>query len=131
MKRNLIYHTHIAIENKVIVSSDTGDIDTKLEAIARDGLTLTCNRETLDKLLPNTAVIAPKQPKTLELSFQLDNQADIIQSLCEVYCLRRLSRDTFQLDLRFNALEEKHFEQIDHYIERSLRQLQPQLKQVA
>ena len=131
MKRNLIYHTHIAVENIVAVETSSGECNTQLEAIARDGLTLTCNRKTLDQLLPNTVSISPKQPKNLNIHFQLNDAFEAIQSSCEVYSLRRLARDTFQLDMHFNALEEKHFKQIDNYIENSLKQLQPQLKQVA
>ena len=104
---------------------------TQFERIARDGMTLSCDRETLDKLFPNTVSIAPRQPKQMQVSFSLPGQSDRIQADCEVFSLRRLSRDCFELEMHFNDLSEAHFQSIDSYIEDNLKQLNTKLHQAA
>lgn len=122
MKRNLIYHTQIPAHNSVRTKSADGEFTTQLESIARDGMTLSCDRKTLDQLFPNTASIAPRQPKKLDVDFVLPGSGHAIKSTCEVFCMRRLSRDVFQLEMRFENLSEKDFEMIDRYIDAGLSQ---------
>lgn len=133
MKRNLIYHTHIVLDEKVTIENGQQHCaKTDLEAISRDGITMTCNRELLDQLLPNTASIAPKQPVSLRVSFALDRDREQIKADCHVVGVRRLSRDTFQMMMQFQDISEQHFERVDRYIESALNPvLHDELEQVA
>lgn len=122
MKRNLIYHTRIPVNNVVATRTESGDFQTRFERIARDGMTLSCDRATLDQLFPNTVSIAPRQPKRMEVKFSLPGQQQQIEASCEVFSLRRLSRDCFELEMHFQQLDEQDFQWIDQYIETNLRQ---------
>lgn len=126
MKRNLIYHTHIHLGEKInILTSKNETVTTELEAISRDGMTITCDQQTLSALMPNTASVAPKRAVILPVCFTLNQVDDEIKVQCNVECVRRLSRDMFQLDMRFREISDQDFELIDRYIEQSLRPQQP------
>lgn len=131
MKRNLIYHTQIPIHNSVSTRTESGEFQTQFERIARDGMTLSCDRKTLDQLFPNTASIAPRQPKSMQVTFTLPGQQQNIKAACEVFSLRRLSRDCFELEMHFQQLSEQHERLIDDYIEANLKQIQQGIHQAA
>lgn len=116
-KRQLIYHTHVPVHDEVVASSEKGEFLSRLEDIAKDGITLSCDRETLDQLLPNTLSIAPRQPKQLEVSFTLPEESSPIHSHCEVYSLRRLSRNCFQLAMKFMDIAENDLERVTQFID--------------
>lgn len=120
MKHNLIYHAHIAMHKHVLAGNDHAKYNTHLEALARDGISLRCDRDTLASLLPNTSSIAPRQPKQLEVNFVLPQNDYIVQCQCEVYSLRRISKDCFQLDMKFHNLSTEQDQAIDNYIEAQL-----------
>lgn len=136
MKRNLIYHTHISADTPVCVKAiDNHQYNGYLNAIGRDGATLTCDRNTLDSLLPNCSFIAPKQPAKLSISFQLDETEQDIQADCEVIYVRRISRDQFALELRFKDLDDQGFAKVDGFVGNVLQQgqrlTQSELRNVA
>jgi hypothetical protein len=127
MKRNLIYHTHIQPgENIQIRTNGSQPVETELDAISRDSLTVTCNQRTLDILLPNTSSVAPKQAVILPVSFRLNQSGDEIDAQCSVVSVRRLSKDTFCLAMKFREISEQDFESIDEYVESSLQRQQRQ-----
>lgn len=121
MKRNLIYHTHIRLGKQITIETgQKNTAKTDLEAISRDGITINCDRSMLDQLLPNTASVIPKQPVSLSVSFNLDGSSGKVKANCNVVAVRRLSRDTYQMVMRFQDISECHFERVDRYIENSL-----------
>lgn len=128
MKHNLIYHAHITMHKHVLAGNDHAKYNTQLEALARDGINLRCDRDTLASLLPNTSSIAPRQPKQLEVNFVLPHNDYIVQCQCEVYSLRRISKDCFQLDMKFHNLSAEQDQALDSYIEAQLHNPE-QLKQ--
>ena len=128
MKRNLIYHTHIQLGEKIEIRANKKSVtQTELEAISRDGMTVKCNQQTLDLLLPNTPSVAPKQAVILPVSFSLNQLDKVIDTHCSIISVRRLSKDTFQLDMRFREISAQNYESIDHYIEASLKRHQKQV----
>ena len=125
MKRNLIYHTHIQPGESIQIRANGSDsVETELDAISRDSLTVTCNQKTLDILLPNTASVAPKQAVILPVSFSLNQSDDEIDAQCSVVSVRRLSKDTFCMDMRFREISSQDYASIDDYIEKSLQRQQ-------
>jgi len=131
-KRNLIYHTPIRVGDTVSVRTQNQEtIQTYMEALARDGIVLTCDRETLDALLPNRNMIAPKQAVTLHTTFSLDPDQGKIESDCDVICVRRLSRDTFQMEMRFQELDDESYAMIDAYVDSALNRPKHALENVA
>ena len=127
MKRNLIYHTHIQPGESIqIRANGSKHVETELDAISRDSLTVTCSQKTLDLLLPNTASVAPKQAVILPVSFRLSPSDNEIDAQCSVVSVRRLSKDIFCLDMKFREISEQDYESIDQYVEKSLQRQQRQ-----
>jgi hypothetical protein len=127
MKRQLIYHTPISIEeiNKSVetvnvMTENNTFVRTELKSISRDGINLTCNQHTLHRLLPNSASVSPKQAVQLSVEFDLDKT---VSADCKVVYARRLSKDTFQLELIFIDMSVDSSEALDVYVEKSLKQL--------
>lgn len=122
MKKNLIYHSHVTTSQSkkvsVKVKTDTTNTTCFLDRVSRDGLTLSCDTETLNKLIPNKASIAPKDPISLSTCFTLDQD---IQAKCRVIFARRLSKDKFIIELKFVDIDEMDMHSLDGYIERTLR----------
>jgi c-di-GMP-binding flagellar brake protein YcgR len=131
MKRNLIYHTHIPVNNTVTTKTERGQYTTELGCLSRDGMVLTCNRNTLDKMFPNTVSIAPRQPKKIVAAFTLPGDTKLIETACEVYSLRRLSRDLFELTMKYDDLSEEDYELVDQYVESKLKSLNHDLNRAA
>mgnify|MGYP003386088479 CR=1 FL=1 len=124
MKTQLIYHTPIAVDNQHYTASEANVLSlhgaseqATIKTISRDGISLNCDQPTLQKLLPNTVSVSPKQPAKLDVSFTLETNLEIVG---DVICIRRLSKDTFQLDLRFSDLKPEIETEIDNYIEQCL-----------
>lgn len=122
MKRQLIYHTYVNTNpsNKIEVCVNTDATETKcnLARVSRDGLSLSCNAETLHKIMPNKTSIAPKDPITTSVLFSL---AENIEAKCRVILSRRLSKDLFIMDLKFIEINENAMMHLDSYIEEKLR----------
>lgn len=122
MKRQLIYHTYVNTNpsNKIEVCVNTLSTETKcyLARVSRDGLSLSCNAETLHSIMPNKTSIAPKDPIALSVLFTL---AENIEAKCRVILARRLSKDQFIMDLKFIEINENAMMHLDSYIEEKLR----------
>lgn len=122
MKRQLIYHTYVNTNpsNKIEVCVNTDATETKcnLARVSRDGLSLSCDAETLHKIMPNKTSIAPKDPITISVLFSL---AENIEAKCRVILSRRLSKDLFIMDLKFIEINENAMMHLDSYIEEKLR----------
>jgi hypothetical protein len=122
MSKSLIYHTLINTHGEVLINtSDKVVVSTRMEGLARNGLMLHCDSKTLDNLFPRTSSISPKQSQTLDISFGLA-EVGKIEAQCEVISVRRLAKDTFELDLRFSEVNDRAIHVVDHYVERKLRQ---------
>lgn len=124
MKRHLIYHTQVAVNETnsdhsiCIKTLNEQSIHTAMQSISRDGLTITCDQQDLVQILPNTSSVSLKQPIQLPVSFTLK---DTVEAQCNVVCVRRLSKDIFQVDMRFTNLKTRDEELVDEYVEQSLK----------
>lgn len=118
MKRNLKYHAHVPINQVRGTQAELNGVNTTLHDIGRDGFSITCDQQHLSILLPTCASICLKSPVQFESGFSLPGQDNYrITTLCEAFGVRRLSRDNFQLNLKFIDVSEKDFAMIDAYIE--------------
>lgn len=122
MKKQLIYHTHIntGLSKKIEVNVKTELTNALcyLDRISRDGMTLNCDTETLHKLMPNKASVAPKNPITLTTLFSLPKN---IAAKCRVIFARRLSKNQFIMELKFVDIDESAMQHLDDYIEKNLK----------
>lgn len=124
MKRQLIYHTPISVDKQNYKDSDASVLTlagtnerATIKTISRDGMSLNCDQATLQKLLPNTCSVSVKQSVKLDVSFKLES---LLEVSADVICTRRLSKNTFQLELRFSELSPTCEAEIDNYIEQCL-----------
>lgn len=117
MKRNLIHHTHIQI-TKDLANKTTmlNGVKTKLQSIGRDGFSIICNQERLSELLPNPAGVSPKSAVRFTSEFTLPGYEKSMITDCEAFYARRLSRDCFQMSLKFVALSDEQADMIDEFV---------------
>ncbi len=121
MKRNLIYHTLVAVDSAIpVFTCRQGSHITQLESIARDGALLSADRQTLDQLLPNHAGIAPKTSVHMDISFKLGHSDLAVNASCSLIAVRRLCRDRYELKLVFDNLEEHAESVIDTFVQAAL-----------
>lgn len=121
MSRTLIYHTQLQIEGQATVkTSSTSDVSVELSSISKSGLLLKCNKQNLETLLPKQPSLAPKQTVATEAAFGLP-EVGKVSAECEIVSVRRLSRDTFELQLNFSNPEQRSINAVEHFVERKLR----------
>ncbi len=126
MKRQLIYHTHvdttqyankpIVVEAHVQTPQKTAKTSCFLNRISRDCITLSCNQDNLNQLMPKH-ISAPGQAMMLTLNFILHKE---VEAECRVLYVRRLSKKEFVLELKFQQLSEASMQIIDEFVEKSL-----------
>lgn len=121
MKRQLIYHTHVNTNPsniiEVSVKTEFTDANCYLDRISRDGLTLNCDAQTLHRIMPNKANVAPNNPIILTTDFSLSKK---IQAKCRVVFARRLSKNQFIMELKFIDIDDGAMQHLDEYIEKNL-----------
>jgi len=121
MSRTLIYHTQLQIDGQATVTSrPKTEISMELSSISKSGLLLKCNKQSLETLLPKQPSLAPKQTVATEVAFGLP-EVGKVDAACEIVSVRRLSRDTFELQLNFSNPEQRAITAVEHFVERKLR----------
>jgi len=123
-KKNLRYYTRIPAQLEAAVfKADTkpdSGITMAIANLSRAGLMLACDNVTLNEILPNTPAIIPRQPVQLTVEFAIPvvaTQTVIIKTKCNVIYTRRLSRDSFQIGIEFESVENNGYSYIDQYID--------------
>ncbi len=120
-KKNLRHYTRIPAQLEAMISKHEKNLITvDIANLSRAGLMLACNSETLDKILPKTSSIIPSQPIQLDVEFSVPvvaTQSVIIKANCNVIYTRRLSRDSFQVGMEFDTVENNGYSYIDQYID--------------
>ena len=121
MKRNLIHHTHIPIaKERADKATLLNGVRTKLQSIGRDGFSIICDQQRLTELLPNPVSVSPKSAVRFTSEFTLPGHDKSMITQCEAFYARRLSRDSFQMNLKFIALSAEHIAAIDAFVETCL-----------
>ena len=127
-KKNLRYYTRIPAQLEATVFKKDTKEDTKagsgitmaIANLSRAGLMLSCDNTTLNQILPNTPSIIPRQPVQLTVEFAVPvvaTQSVIIKTKCNVVYTRRISRDSFQVGIEFESVENNGYNYIDQYID--------------
>lgn len=120
MSRSLIYHTQLTTNGTVSVESESGSVSTQLDAVSKSGIVLHCDHQALANIFPKTPSLSPKQSVKLDVDFGLP-EVGRVTTTCDVVSLRRLSRDTFELQMNFAELNDRAVRAVEHYVERQLR----------
>lgn len=95
-------------------------VRTKLQSIGRDGFSIICDQERLIDLLPNPVNVSPKSAVRFTCEFNLPGYDKSLITQCEAFYARRLSRDSFQMSLKFLALNEEQNTIIDAFVAKHL-----------
>ena len=85
---------------------------------------LSCNRSTLEFLMPNVISFAPIQPATVTVDFSLPLEQEGLVALSMdmlVVYTRRLSRDHFTVGLHFRGPTEQQTELLDKYVKEAMQ----------
>ncbi len=121
MKRNLIHHTQIPMTKEPVGKTTLlNGVRTKLHCIGRDGFSIICDQKRLIELLPNPATVSPKSAVRFTCEFNLPGYDKTLITPCEAIYARRLSRDSFQMSLKFTVLTEEQTAIIDAFVEEHL-----------
>jgi hypothetical protein len=120
-KKNLRYYTRIPAQlEATIFQQDSDNITISVANLSRAGLMLACDRATLNKILPNTTAIIPREPIQFNVEFAVPViaiQSVAIKAKCNVIYTRRMSRDSFQVGIEFESVENNGYSYIDQYID--------------
>lgn len=140
MRSSLIYHTPINLSDNQnnntlakIVTLKSKETNAEIKSISKDGLSLNCDMQTLASILPKGRSVSPKQPVKLNVSFPLES---MIHCICDTIYSRRISKDCFQLELRFDEISEESKEMINNFINSRFKKVdtrcsKPELSKVA
>lgn len=108
LKKNLRHFARVNAHFTAYLSTAKGNIrHAEIENISRAGVMLSCDRETLETILPNNQSPAPWDALQIDLAFEIPVDAyhtETVQSQCKVVYVRRLARDKFQIGLGFGKL---------------------------
>lgn len=122
MKRHLIYHSHVDTHSgrsiPVAVNLDDKTIQTTLERISRNSLTLSCDELALSQLLPNYCKVGSKDPLVFQTEFKLHSTITLSS---RVAYTRRTAKNNFLLEMNFMDVSEPAMRQIDAFIEAKLK----------
>ncbi|WP_250654836.1 PilZ domain-containing protein [Alkalimarinus coralli] len=120
-KKNLRHYTRIRAQLEATVQKNEGQtVTADIANLSRAGMMLACDGKTLNEFLPNTTPIIPRQPVQLDVEFTVPvvaTQRVIVKTRCNVIYTRRLSRDSFQIGLEFDSVENNGYNYIDQYID--------------
>ena len=120
-KKNLRHYTRIRAQLEASVLKDEKTaVTADIANLSRAGMMLACDNATLNEMLPNTTAIIPRKPVQLTVQFTVPVVAThtvMIKALCNIVYTRRLSRDSFQVGLEFDSVENNGYSYIDQYID--------------
>ena len=123
-KKNLRHYTRVPAQLEATVfkidATSAGGITIAIDNLSRAGLMLSCDNATLNQILPNTPAIIPRQPLQFSVEFAVPvvaTQSVIIKATCNVIYTRRTSRDSFQVGIEFESVENNGYSYIDQYID--------------
>jgi len=123
-KKNLRHYTRIPAQLEATVFKTETKADNSITIaianLSRAGLMLACDNATLNEILPNTPAIIPRQPVQLTVEFAIPvvaTQTVMIKTKCNVIYTRRISRDSFQVGIEFESVENNGYSYIDQYID--------------
>ncbi|UZE97120.1 PilZ domain-containing protein [Alkalimarinus alittae] len=120
-KKNLRHYSRIKAQLQAKVLKDTDVlVNVDIANLSRAGMMLTCDNSTLNKLLPNTTPIVPSKPVQVAIEFTVPvvaTQSVLVKTRCNIVYTRRLSRDSFQVGLEFDSVENNGYSYINQYID--------------
>ncbi len=120
MQKNLRHHFRVPADFIAHLRTGSGDqLEADIVNVSRAGLMISCNRATLELLMPNALSFAPLQPGcvTVDFSLPLDEEGLVALSMemLMVYT-RRLSRDVFTIGLQFKNPTPPQARVLDTYV---------------
>ncbi|OZG70562.1 PilZ domain-containing protein [Hahella sp. CCB-MM4] len=120
MQKNLRHHFRVPADFIAHLRTNNGDqLEADIVNVSRAGLMISCDRATLELLMPNALSFAPLQPGcvTVDFSLPLDEEGLVALSMemLMVYT-RRLSRDVFTIGLQFKHPTSQQSDVLNTYV---------------
>lgn len=98
-------------------------IECLMTNLSRSGMMLSCDSQTVKHLVPSGRPPAPGDWIDVSAQFEvpvINKQSVMISAKCHLAHLRRVSRNEFQLGIRFVDFEGRGFDYVDQYVHRLL-----------
>ncbi|MFD2229219.1 PilZ domain-containing protein [Alkalimarinus sediminis] len=120
-KKNLRHYTRIRAQLEAnVLKNDETLVTVNIANLSRAGMMFACDNAALNAMMPNTTAIIPRKPVQLTVQFTVPvvaTQTVMIKALCNIVYTRRLSRDSFQVGLEFDSVENNGYSYIEQYID--------------
>src|SRR5690554_158451 len=124
IKENLRNQQRVDVSAAITLqTSDGTPVECRIANLSRSGVMITCCRETARQLLPTLVPPAPGQSPEVVARFSVPvtaMQPVTVVAGGHIIHMRRVSRDEYQLGIRFSAFEGNGFKYIDGYVARLL-----------
>lgn len=121
MSKSLIYHTQVEVKGEATLEADNKvATSARIDSLAKDGMIVHCDQSSLKALFPRSATFSPKQTTSVDLTFGL-KEVGKVETRCDVVSVRRLSRDAFELNLKFDIEDQRSAAIIEKFVERKLK----------
>lgn len=123
-KPNLREQQRVDVALDVSIKNPTGEeLNCKAANLSRAGVMISCDFDTVQRLVPGRRTPAPGQ--WIQVSTQFAVPVVATQTVCvraegHIVHLRRVSRDEFHLGVHFTEFEDNGFDYLDQYVSRLL-----------
>ncbi|WP_339800385.1 PilZ domain-containing protein [uncultured Marinobacter sp.] len=104
-------------------------IECLMTNLSRSGMMVSCDAETIDRLVPSRRPPAPGDWIDVSARFEvpvISKQSVLVSATCHLAHLRRVSRNEFQLGIRFVDFQGRGFDYVDQYVHRLLADRAPE-----
>jgi len=98
-----------------LVSGSGMNLMAHSDNISAGGVEIICDRMTTQIIMPSGYQFDPENPIILSLKIDL-GEGNIIHASCSVQNLRRLSQDSFGLNLKFKNLERQNGSMLESFV---------------
>lgn len=124
IKPNLRNQQRADVESEIVIEKADGcQLTCKIANLSRTGVMLSCNQDTVSKLIPRLKVPAPGSLTVVKARFSVPvaaTQPVSIVASGNIVHLRRMARDEFQLGIQFANFEDNGFDHVDRYVRKLL-----------
>ncbi|SDW41733.1 PilZ domain-containing protein [Marinobacter mobilis] len=123
-KPNLREQQRVDVALEVCVKQSSGEeLSCKAANLSRAGVMISCDSDTVQKLLPSKTSPAPGQWIQVSTRFAVPivaSQTVSVRAEGHIVHLRRVSRNEFHVGVHFTDFEDNGFDYLDQYVSRLL-----------
>ncbi|MEH6504463.1 MAG: PilZ domain-containing protein [Cycloclasticus sp.] len=116
-------HTRIKYRQSVQLKTTDGlALSGRSENISTEGLEIVCDQVSAKAILPLDYQRDPEKQLLLSAELRLDDSGNMLNAVCCVKNIRRLSQDTFSLHLQFTTLKPQSQQLLEQLVSKQVNQ---------